>query len=313
MPEETDTKQAAHDKGPDDFAALSDIHEAGVASPWKSTRVLGTALFLVILVLVVAAVWRFAPMRNELVAGPAAIDLSSFTPEARKAIIAVSADAPCRLSVGGRPKLELAAGEPAELGVLSGEQMISCVSTEAPAVRVTQIRRLDPDATVMVPLELAALVAAERAAGHAGAPSGPAQSEQQAQAAKDYQARWSEAGGGVLSDSRGNLSWTQSDNGEDIDWTAAGKYCGALKLSGGGWRLPTLDELQAIYDASGGSSTKCRVTNCRVSALFKLSSYWFWTSTPYGKNEAVTVTLGSGLPASYATTYAIDARALCVK
>jgi hypothetical protein len=53
----------------------------------------------------------------------------------------------------------------------------------------------------------------------------------------------------VWSDSATGLMWTRSDNGNDVDWNSAVSYCQNLSLGGySGWRLPSIDELQEIYD-----------------------------------------------------------------
>jgi len=45
------------------------------------------------------------------------------------------------------------------------------------------------------------------------------------------------------------LTWTGSDNGKDISWRAAMKYCRRLHLNGySDWRLANMSELQGIYD-----------------------------------------------------------------
>lgn len=48
------------------------------------------------------------------------------------------------------------------------------------------------------------------------------------------------------------LMWAGKDNGKDITWKNAMKYCRDMRLAGySDWRLPTVDELQGIYDGSG--------------------------------------------------------------
>ncbi|MGA3133802.1 MAG: DUF1566 domain-containing protein [Terracidiphilus sp.] len=50
------------------------------------------------------------------------------------------------------------------------------------------------------------------------------------------------------------LMWAWRDNGADINWHKATKYCDDLRLAGfSNWRLATLDELQGIYDKSAES------------------------------------------------------------
>ncbi len=45
------------------------------------------------------------------------------------------------------------------------------------------------------------------------------------------------------------LMWAGKDNGKAVNWQRAKKYCRDLRLTGySDWRLPTIDELQEIYD-----------------------------------------------------------------
>jgi hypothetical protein len=46
--------------------------------------------------------------------------------------------------------------------------------------------------------------------------------------------------------------WSAKDNGNDISWGKAVKYCQNLRWTGySDWRLPSINELQNIYDYSG--------------------------------------------------------------
>ena len=48
------------------------------------------------------------------------------------------------------------------------------------------------------------------------------------------------------------LMWAGQDNGADITWGKAIKFCSNLRLAGySDWGLPTIDQLQGIYDDSG--------------------------------------------------------------
>jgi Protein of unknown function (DUF1566) len=45
------------------------------------------------------------------------------------------------------------------------------------------------------------------------------------------------------------LMWAKKDNGSDVNWNQASDYCAKLQLAGyNDWRLPTIEELQGIYD-----------------------------------------------------------------
>lgn len=48
------------------------------------------------------------------------------------------------------------------------------------------------------------------------------------------------------------LMWAAKDNGQNITWKKAMRYCRNLQLAGySDWKLPTIDQLQGIYDGSG--------------------------------------------------------------
>jgi hypothetical protein len=63
--------------------------------------------------------------------------------------------------------------------------------------------------------------------------------------AQEMQAR------GYWVDSSTGLMWAARDNGKDVTWKQAMKYCRELRLAGySDWRLPSVDELEGIYDGS---------------------------------------------------------------
>ena len=73
---------------------------------------------------------------------------------------------------------------------------------------------------------------------------GSAQSAPEGQSrAQDTQTR------GVWTDQSTGLVWAGKDNGKDVSWKGAMKYCRDLRLAGySDWRLATLAELGAIFD-----------------------------------------------------------------
>jgi hypothetical protein len=136
--------------------------------------------------------------------------------------------------------------------------------------------------------------------------------------AKERQGGWIDLGAGVLKDKRTGLGWTKSDNGRDIDWNDAGSFCAAKS---GGWRLPTIEELAAIYDegAAAPNLARCANASCRVSPLFQLSGPWFWSATPLGNEVkdgdelAWGVLLVNGARTQALRFFSYGARALCVR
>jgi hypothetical protein len=116
--------------------------------------------------------------------------------------------------------------------------------------------------------------------------------------------------GGVLRDTRTGLLWSQSDNGSDISWDDASRYCSG---KGGRYRLPTSSELQGIYGTGGGEKTQCGSHRCDVSPRFRLTSFWLWSSEKNGSSQAWFVNLGNGRRVSIVAGFAYNNRALCVQ
>lgn len=55
--------------------------------------------------------------------------------------------------------------------------------------------------------------------------------------------------GGSWVDPSTGLMWTAKDNGQDVSWKSAMKYCRNRRLAGySDWRLASLEELKGIYD-----------------------------------------------------------------
>jgi hypothetical protein len=54
---------------------------------------------------------------------------------------------------------------------------------------------------------------------------------------------------GVWVDPSTMLMWAAKDNGRDVNWREAAKYCRELRLAGfSDWRLATVEELEALHD-----------------------------------------------------------------
>lgn len=124
-------------------------------------------------------------------------------------------------------------------------------------------------------------------------------------------------GEGVLEQVRTGLSWTQRDNGHDIGWNDAQRYCQTLTTAGGGWRLPSIVELREIYDENLPSKdcTPPGYANwtCEVHALFSVTSAFYWSGEQNRAGRAWDVSLDDGkLFASLVDDIAFH-RVLCVR
>ncbi len=100
--------------------------------------------------------------------------------------------------------------------------------------------------------------------------------------------------------------WAESDNGSGLNWNDAKAYCAS---KGSGWRLPTVAELQASYQA--GHSTSCGKYTCKVSSNSRLTDASFWSNEPDGLYGAWGVFLHSGDKSDLLVGARL--RALCVR
>jgi hypothetical protein len=121
---------------------------------------------------------------------------------------------------------------------------------------------------------------------------------------------------GVLAFS--TLQWTQSDNGQDIDWNDAKAYCGALKLAGGGWRLPSDEELASMRSDKWDIDVPCASpkhpnANCMVFMDFKLSAQEFWSGAAKSAGSAGYANFQNGSAYEYKVSRSDELRALCVR
>lgn len=120
--------------------------------------------------------------------------------------------------------------------------------------------------------------------------------------------RYEALDGGVVRDTKTGLEWTQSDNGSEINWSEATRYCTG---KGDGWRLGSPDELESLYDTA--QSTSCGKHTCRVSPNFRLTASWFWSNELKGSSYAWTVYLHVGNRYAHHVEPRYYTRALCVR
>lgn len=82
------------------------------------------------------------------------------------------------------------------------------------------------------------------------------------------------------------LMWAGKDNGKDVNWHMAMNYCRDLRLTGySDWRLPTIDELEGIYEKytsdqgqAGTDDHRSVVFGFRVKGKLALTGF-SWSST----------------------------------
>jgi len=89
---------------------------------------------------------------------------------------------------------------------------------------------------------------------------------------------------GVVRDARTGLLWTARDSEREHSWHEAERRCRELELGGQEtWRLATIEELQALFDAE--QEQACGDWTCRVDPAVDLASPYQWSATPRGESR----------------------------
>jgi hypothetical protein len=91
-----------------------------------------------------------------------------------------------------------------------------------------------------------------------------------------------------------NLDWAWPEDKIESYWSRADAYCRNLRANDkSDWRLPTLDEVRAIYDPS--QTSDCGgYYQCHIKGGQKLSGPIVWTSTPGDKDSEVMMYMFNG-------------------
>ena len=106
----------------------------------------------------------------------------------------------------------------------------------------------------------------------------------------------------------GNKQWTPQDNGVDINWHDATKFCANF---GDGWRLPTVDELKSIYDKN--HRIQCGAFTCPVKDGFNLTLPFLWSGDKVSESEALIVMQFTNSTIKGTIQDGEKRRALCIK
>ena len=85
---------------------------------------------------------------------------------------------------------------------------------------------------------------------------------------KPLQPRFTKADNGVITDRDTGLDWYVGPN-PDNTWHEAKAWTESLTVAGGGWRLPTMAELKAIYQKGASANN--------MDPLFQAKGAWAWS------------------------------------
>lgn len=103
---------------------------------------------------------------------------------------------------------------------------------------------------------------------------------------------------GTVVDTWRNLTWEQTASTTKFEWAQAQVHCGNLQLDGGGWRVPSMKELQTLVDdtASTPQLDPTAFPNAPIDAYWTSSRYadkstdaW-WEPARWGEMETTPAT-----------------------
>lgn len=103
--------------------------------------------------------------------------------------------------------------------------------------------------------------------------------------------RYIDNGDGTITDTKTGLMWAKKDSyadlGKCLDWNYSNGYAGNLRTGGyNNWRLPTVDELKAIYEKSK-SNKDFSGNTIYIDPIFASGgAYWYWSSNTPDSNSA---------------------------
>jgi hypothetical protein len=105
-------------------------------------------------------------------------------------------------------------------------------------------------------------------------------------------------------DDRTGLTWARAVTPRPMSFKEAHAYCGSLGVEGGGWRLPTRDELLSIVELGHRPATS-------LAAFPDTPPEEFWTSTSDVGKIMATVSFENGRAES--SPSGLSRRARCVR
>jgi len=82
---------------------------------------------------------------------------------------------------------------------------------------------------------------------------------------------------GIVKDTKTGLEWKAGPD-EKTNWNEAKSWVQSLNLDGGGWRMPTTDELKGLYKKGAGSRN--------MTPLLKTTSWFVWSGETKGPSFA---------------------------
>jgi hypothetical protein len=118
------------------------------------------------------------------------------------------------------------------------------------------------------------------------------------------QPRFTKADNGVITDRVTGLEWYVRPN-RDNNWHQAKAWTESLTVAGGGWRMPTIPELKALYQKGA--------SRVNMDPLFQAKAAWVWSGQMHDTRTAWGFAFYSGLVNSHGLNYGDGRMAFAVR
>jgi hypothetical protein len=112
---------------------------------------------------------------------------------------------------------------------------------------------------------------------------------------------------GIVKDTKTGLEWLAGPDG-GMAWNEAKTWVESLNVGGGGWRVPTLEELKGLYQYGKGSRN--------MTPLLETTGYYVWSSQQAGGDFVAfdfSTDFPLGFPPWYGRGYSLGSRAFAVR
>jgi uncharacterized protein DUF1566 len=124
---------------------------------------------------------------------------------------------------------------------------------------------------------------------------------------------------GAIQDSQTGLEWFVGED-RNLTWYEAQNWVVGLASCGGGWRMPTIEEVGALYDPSKRAGTgyykEGRYFPAHIDPVFNAigSGSWVWSGEKVGIGDARSFNLNQGKGVVYSATNTLySTRAFAVR
>ncbi len=81
---------------------------------------------------------------------------------------------------------------------------------------------------------------------------------------------------GIVKDTKTDLEWKVGPD-KNTNWDEARSWVQSLNLDGGGWRMPTIGELEGLYKKSAGKRN--------MTSLLKTTGWYVWSGETKGSSN----------------------------